>query len=249
MERKLYFEIIKKELINSPIVKISLFFTILSILMYLYIRQISMPIAIEKPSLTPEQKIGSTNEKIKTGNYEKQNPEFIKDFTVNTLTNLLTWRLYSMPVSGEDIEFPRIDPGIAIKVNDKASVRIPTSVWESTSAKFDDLGGEFLSKELAPLILSLNIIQGASATTFIPIDVQDPIEIKANKLGERLWKVRVNAKIVMKKNPTSQEEVIPFAKDVYIKYVAAPVSSSDELNYQKESLSQRIGSLKVYKFR
>jgi hypothetical protein len=199
MERKLYFEIIKKELTNSPAVKTSLFFAILSILLYLHIHQISMPIAIEKPLLTPEQKISTTNEKIKTGNYEKQNPEFIKDFTINTLGNLFTWRLYSMPVSREDTKLPRIDPGIAIKVNDKTSVRIPTSVWENTSARFDNLGGEFLSKELAPLILSLNIIPGASSTAFIPIDVQDPIEIKSNKSGERLRKVRVNAKIITKK--------------------------------------------------
>jgi hypothetical protein len=241
MELKLYFEIIKKELKNSRLLKLSIFLAILSIALYVYKRQISVPIAVEKPSLTLEQKISNANERIKDGNYDKQNPEFIKGFAVNTLTNLLTWRLHSMPVLTEDIEFPRIDPGIAIQVNGKTSVRIPTSVWEDTSTRFDDLGGKFLSKELAPLISSLKITQGSSSTLFIPINVQDPIEIKANRSGERLWKIRVKANIVVKRTPNSKEELIPFTKDIYIKYVVSPVGTTDGLD--------RVGSLKITEFR
>jgi hypothetical protein len=241
MERKLYFEIIKKELKNSPLVKLSIFLAILSIALYVYKRQISVPIAVEKPLLTLEQKTSKANEKIQTENSEKQNPEFIKDFTVTTLTKLLTWRLYLFPVSVKDAEFPRIDPGIAIQADGETSVRIPTSVWEDTSTRFDNLGGEFLSKELAPLILSLKITQGSSSTLFIPINVQDPIEIKANRSGERLWKVKIKANIVVKRTPNSEEELIPFTKDVYIKYVVSPVGTTDGLD--------RVGSLKIPEFR
>jgi hypothetical protein len=245
MERKAYFKAIKEELINSPIGRLSIFFTILSIVLSVQVyqakvRQASMPI-VEKPSLTLEQKIGKANEKIQIGNSEKQNPEFVKDFAVNTLTKLLTWRLYLFPVSVEDAGLPRIDPGVAIQVDGKTSVRIPTSVWEDTSTRFDDLGGKFLSKELAPLISSLKITQGSSSTLFIPVNVQDPIEVKANRSGERLWKIKVKANIVVKRTPNSEEELIPFTKDVYIKYVVSPVEATEGL--------ERVGSLKITEFR
>jgi hypothetical protein len=245
MERKSHFKIIKEELIDSPIGRLSIFFTILSIVLYVQLRQMqvrqaSMP-TVEKSSLTLEQKIGNANEKIKAENYKKQNSEFIKDFTVNTLTKLLTWRLYLFPVSVEDAEFPRIDPGIAIQADGETSVRIPISVWENMSTRFDDLGGKFLSKELAHLISSLKITQGSSSTLFIPINVQDPIEVKANRSGEKIWKVKVKANIVVRRTPNSKEELIPFTKDVYIKYVGSPVGTPDGLD--------RVGSLKITKFR
>jgi hypothetical protein len=149
--------------------------------------------------------------------------------------------LYLPPISREDIEFPQIDPGIVIKVDGKTSIRIPTSVWKDSSTTFDDLGGEFLSEELAPLISSLKITQGSSSTLFMPINVQDPIEVKTNKLGERLWKVKVTANILVNRTPNSKEELISFTKDVYIKYIVSSVDITNRLD--------RVGSLKISKFR
>lgn len=71
--------------------------------------------------------------------------------------------------------------------------------------------------------------------------MQDPIELKANRSGERLWKVKVKANIVVKKTPKSEEELVPFTKDVYIKYVVSPAGTPDGLD--------RVGSLKITKFR
>jgi hypothetical protein len=71
--------------------------------------------------------------------------------------------------------------------------------------------------------------------------VEDSIEVKSNKSEERIWKLKVKANIVVKKTPNSEEELIPFTKDVYVKYVVSPVETPDGID--------RVGSFKITKFR
>ena len=154
----------------------------------------------------------------------KQRPNrVIQNFTVDTLTNLFTWRVYLVPTSPEEVRTPKVDPGMPIEAEGRTDLKVPAPVWAASFAISDDFRKDFLSKSLAPLTTSLKVLQGSSDVAFIPISIQDPIEVKSNKPDEKLWKVKIVANLAIRTAANVPETLVPFNKDVYVRAVIPPV--------------------------
>jgi hypothetical protein len=171
-----------------------------------------------KPLPTLVQTIGGKTINITALQGQERSPEVIKSFTVNTLTHLFTWRQYLMPVSPEEVRNPKIDPGVPVETEGQTSLKLPSPVWISSFAVSNDFRKDFLGKHLAPLITGLKVLQGTSTVGFIPISIQDPVLVR-NTGGEKIWKVKIVANLVVKTTNDAPESLVPFNKDVYVRAV------------------------------
>jgi hypothetical protein len=183
-----------------------------------------------KPTPTLVQTADGKTIEIEAFNGKDRSPRLIRNFTVDTLTKLFNWNVYLLPVSAEEMRKPRIDPGMPIEAEGNASLKIPTPVWGASFAISDDFRKDFLGKNLAPLIASLKILQGSSYVAFIPVSVQDPIEVKTNKSDEKLWKVKIVANLAIKTMANVPETLVAFNKDIYIRAVVPPMPANDRVD-------------------
>jgi hypothetical protein len=176
-----------------------------------------------KPMPTLVQTMNGRTMEIKAFDGKVRSEQAIKDFTVKTLTNLFTWRVYLMPTNQDEMRSPKADPGVAIESDGSASLKLPSPVWAASFAISDDFRKDFLGKQLAPLINTLKVLQGSSEVAFIPVSIQDPIEIKSNKPDEKLWKVKIVANLAVRTAANVPETLVPFNKDVYVRAVIPPI--------------------------
>jgi hypothetical protein len=183
-----------------------------------------------KPMPTLVQTADGKTIGIEAFNGKDRSPRLIKNFTVDTLTKLFNWNVYLLPVSPEEMRKPRIDTGMPIEAEGNANLKIPTPVWAASFAISDDFRKDFLGKNLAPLIASLKILQGSAYVAFIPISIQEPIEVKSNKSDEKLWKVKIVANLAIKTMANIPETLVPFNKDIYIRAVVPPSPPSDRVD-------------------
>jgi hypothetical protein len=183
-----------------------------------------------KPTPTLVQTADGKTIGIEAFNGKDRSPKLIRNFTVDTLTKLFNWNVYLLPVSAEEMRKPRIDLGMPIESEGNASLKIPTPVWGASFTISDDFRKDFLGKTLAPLIASLKILQGSSYVAFIPVSVQDPIEVKSNKPDEKLWKVKIVANLAIKTMANVPETLVPFNKDIYIRAVVPPTPADSRVD-------------------
>lgn len=176
-----------------------------------------------KPMPTLVQTLNGKTIEIKALDGKQRSPKVIQDFTVNTLTKLFTWRVHLLPLSPDELRHPKVDPGMPIEAEGRTDLKIPSPVWMASFAISDDFRKEFLSEILAPLTTSLKILQGASEVAFIPISIQDPIEVKSNKPEEKLWQVKIVANLAVRTAANVPETLVPFNKDVYLRAVIPPI--------------------------
>jgi hypothetical protein len=183
-----------------------------------------------KPMPTLVQTADGKTIGIEAFNGKDRSPRLIKNFTVDTLTKLFNWNVYLLPVSPEEMRKPRIDTGMPIAAEGNANLKIPTPVWAASFAISDDFRKDFLGKNLAPLIGSLKILQGSAYVAFIPVSIQEPIEVKSNKSDEKLWKVKIVANLAIKTMANIPETLVPFNKDIYIRAVVPPSPPNDRVD-------------------
>ena len=176
-----------------------------------------------KPMPTLVQTLNGKTIEIKATDGKQRSNQLLQDFTVKTLTDLFTWRVYLMPTSPEEIRTPKVDPGVPIEAEGRTDLKVPSPVWAASFAISDDFRKDFLNKNLAPLTTSLKILQGSSEVAFIPISIQDPIEVNSTKPNEKLWKVKIVANLAIRTAPNIPETLVPINKDVYLRAVIPPV--------------------------
>jgi hypothetical protein len=176
-----------------------------------------------KPMPTLVQTLNGKTMEIKAMDGKQRSNQLLQDFTVKTLTDLFTWRVYLMPTSPEEVRTPKVDPGVPIEAEGRTDLKVPSPVWAASFAISDDFRKDFLNKNLAPLTTSLKILQGSSEVAFIPISIQDPIEVKSTKPDEKLWKVKIVANLAIRTAPNIPETLVPINKDVYLRAVIPPV--------------------------
>jgi hypothetical protein len=176
-----------------------------------------------KPMPTLVQTTSGKTMAIEVLDGKLRSPKLLQDFTVKTLTNLFTWRSFLIPISQEEMRTLKVDPGVAIESDGTASLKLPTPVWAASFAISDDFRKDFLGKHLAPLTTTLKVLQGSSETAFIPISVQEPIEVKGGNPNERLWKVKVVANLAIRTAANVPETLVPFNKDIYLRVVNPPL--------------------------
>jgi hypothetical protein len=176
-----------------------------------------------KPMPTLVQTVNGKTMEIKAFDGKVRSERAIQDFTVKTLTNLFTWRVYLIPSNQDEMRSPKADPGVAIESDGTANLKLPSPVWGASFAISDDFRKDFLGKQLAPLITTLKVLQGSSEVAFVPVSIQDPIEIKTNKPDEKLWKVKIVANLAVRTAVNVPETLVPFNKDVYIRAVIPPI--------------------------
>ena len=176
-----------------------------------------------KPMPTLVQTLNGKTIEIKTTDGKQRSNQLLQDFTVKTLTDLFTWRVYLMPTSPEEVRTPKVDPGVPIEAEGRTDLKVPSPVWAASFAISDDFRKDFLNKNLAPLTTSLKILQGSSEVAFIPISIQDPIEVNSTKPNEKLWKVKIVANLAIRTAPNIPETLVPINKDVYLRAVIPPV--------------------------
>jgi hypothetical protein len=195
----------------------------------------------DKPMPTLVQTTSGKTMQIKTLEGKDRSNEAIKDFTVKTFTNLFTWRVFLIPTNQEEMRTPKADPGVAVDVEGKANLKLPTPVWGASFTIADDFRQEFLGKYIAPLITNLKILQGSSEVAFIPITIQDPIELPSKKPNVKLWKVKMVANLAVRTAANLPETLVPFNRDVYVESVTPPLVP--DLNHldQKADLQAVIG--------
>ena len=176
-----------------------------------------------KPMPTLVQTTSGTTMQIKSLEGKDRSNEAIKDFTVKTFTNLFTWRVFLIPTNQEEMRSPKADPGVPVEIEGTASLKLPTPVWGASFTIADDFRKEFLGKYLAPLITNLKILQGASEVAFIPISIQDPIEVKSNNPDIKQWKVKMVANLAIRTTANLPETLVPFNQDIYLQSVTPPI--------------------------
>lgn len=181
-----------------------------------------------KPLPTLVQTINGQPMQIAALEGQERSPQLIKQFTVNTLTNLFTWRQRLLPTNAEEQRNPKLDPGIPIEVDGNNNTKIPTAVWMASFALADRFRQDFLAKELAPLITDLKVLQGSAELALIPVHIQEPEAVKGES-GEKLWKVRVVANLVVKTAPEVPEKLVPFNKVIYIRSVVPPAINRESV--------------------
>ena len=150
---------------------------------------------------------------------QERPPEVIKAFTENTLRDLFTWRQYLLPQTAAEWQNPKIDPGIVVDAGEQASLKVPSPVWISSFAVSNSFRQEFLGKHLAPLITGLKVLQGTSTVGFMPLYMQEPILVPNNH-GAKIWKVKINANLLIRTRPDVPVSEVPWDYDVYIEAVS-----------------------------
>jgi hypothetical protein len=176
-----------------------------------------------KPMPTLVQTTSGKTMQIKALEGKDRSNEVIKDFTVKTFTNLFTWRVYLIPTNQDEMRTPKADPGVPVEVEGTASLKLPTPVWGASFTIADDFRKDFVGKYLAPLTTSLKVLQGSSEVAFIPISIQDPIEIKSNNPDIKQWKVKMVANLAVRTSANLPETLVPFNYDIYLQSVTPPV--------------------------
>ena len=176
-----------------------------------------------KPMPTLVQTSSGKTMAIEVVDGKQRPPKLIQDFTVKTLTNLFTWRSFLIPTNQEEMRTLKVDPGVAVESDGTASLKLPTPVWAASFAISDDFRKDFVGKHLGPLTTTLKVLQGSSETAFIPIAIQEPIEVKSNNPEEKLWKVKVVANLAIRTSPNVPETLVPVNKDIYIRSVNPPL--------------------------
>ena len=176
-----------------------------------------------KPMPTLVQTSSGKTMAIEVVDGKQRPPKLIQDFTVKTLTNLFTWRSFLIPTNQEEMRTLKVDPGVAVESDGTASLKLPTPVWAASFAISDDFRKDFVGKHLGPLTTTLKVLQGSSETAFIPIAIQEPIEVKSNNPEEKLWKVKVVANLAIRTSPNVPETLVPINRDIYIRAVNPPL--------------------------
>jgi hypothetical protein len=204
-----------------------------------------------KPMPTLVQTINGKTIEIKALEGKQRSPKVIQDFTVNTLTKLFTWRVHLLPLSPEEILKPKVDLGMPIEAQGRTDLKIPSPVWMASFAISDDFRKEFLGEILAPLTTSLKILQGSSEVAFMPIAIQEPIEVKSNHPNEKLWKVKIVANLAVRTAANIPETLVPFNKDVYLRAVIPPIAPDStqvdvKSDLQAVTAMARSSGLEIY---
>lgn len=206
-----------------------------------------------RPMPTMVQLVNGKTIEVKAYEGKDRSPQLIKDFTVGSLNKLFTWRQYLPVAAGDDPRRPQADPGVPVE-SKTGKILIPTSVWGGSWMLADKFREEFLGNSIAPLMAQLQILQGKSEVAFIPLDIQDPVEVKGNG-DERLWKIQIVANLVYRAtlDATATEKVVPFNKTVYLRAVVPPsltdvdsAASKDRKDLSRVIAMARSAGLEIY---
>jgi hypothetical protein len=189
-------------------------------LILLLIQAIGMNNLAHRPMPTMVQTINGKSIEVTAFEGKNRSPQLIKDFTVSTFTKLFVWQQYLPLSANDDPHHPQIDPGVPVE-SKSGRLLVPTTVWGGSFALSDKFREEFLGNAMAPLMSSLQVLQGRSEVAFIPLDIQDPIEVKGNG-DERLWKVKLVANLAIRSTPDAAARIVPFNKDIYVRAVLPP---------------------------
>lgn len=176
-----------------------------------------------KPMPTLVQTTSGKTMAIQALDGKQRSPKLLQDFTVKTLTNLFTWRSFLIPTNQEEMRTLKVDPGVPIEADGTASLKLPTPVWAASFAISDDFRKDFLGKHIAPLTTTLKVLQGSSETAFIPLSVQEPIEVNSPNPNEKLWKVKVVANLAIRTAANVPETLVPINKDIYLRAANPPL--------------------------
>lgn len=175
-----------------------------------------------KPTPTLVQTLNGKAMSIASLQNKERPPKVIQDFVLKNMTDLFTWRVYLLPTTQDEFRNPKVDPGMPIEVEGNASLKLPTPVWAASFAISDDFRKDFLGKSLAPLTTSLKILQGSSYVAFMPISIQEPVEVKG-KSEEKLWRVKVVGNLAIRTAQNVPETIVPINKDIYVRAIVPPI--------------------------
>lgn len=197
-------------------------------LLLLLFQAVSINGVARRPMPTMVQLVNGKTIEVRSLEGKNRSPQLIKDFTVSSLNKLFTWHRYLPMTTGDNPRRPQVDPGVPIE-SKTGKILVPTSVWGGSWVLADKFREEFLGSSVAPLMAQLQVLQGKSEVAFIPLDIQDPVEVKGSG-DERLWKIQLVANLVYRSalDPTATEKVVPLNKTIYLRAVTPP--SLDDTN-------------------
>ena len=209
-------------------------------LLLLLFQTISLNGVAHRPMPTMVQLVNGKTIEVSSFEGKERSAQLIKDFTVSSLNKLFTWRQYLPVAAGDDPRRPQADPGVPVE-SKTGKILIPTSVWGGSWMLADKFREEFLGNSIAPLMAQLQVLQGKSEVAFIPLDIQDPVEVKGNG-DERLWKIQLVANLVYRatSDPTATEKVVPFNKTVYLRAVTPPSLTDPNSSPEKDRDLSRV---------
>jgi hypothetical protein len=220
-------------------------------LLLLLFQAISLNGVSHRPMPTMVQLVNGKTIEVKAFEGKDRSPQLIKDFTVSSLNKLFTWRYFLPATASDDPRRPQLDPGVPVE-SKTGKVLIPTSVWGGSWTLADKFREEFLGASIAPLMSQLQILQGKSEVAFIPLDIQDPAEVKGDG-NERLWKIQIVANLVYRATSDASEKVVPFNKTVYLRAVEPPslpevdsATSKDRKDLARVIATARSAGLEIY---
>jgi hypothetical protein len=193
-------------------------------LILLVVQTIGMNSLAHRPLPTMVQLVNGKTIEVTSFEGKNRSPQLIKDFTVDTVKKLFTWQQNLPLTANDDPRKPQVDPGVPVE-SKSGKLLVPTTVWGSSFGLADKFREEFLGNSVAPLMAQLQILQGRSEVALIPLDIQDPVEIKGDG-NERLWKVNLLSNLVYRSTSDATEKVVPFNKTVYLRAVL-PASLPD----------------------
>jgi hypothetical protein len=216
----------------------------------LLVQAIGMNGIANRPMPTMVQLTNGKTIEVKAFEGKNRSPQLIKDFTIISLTKLFTWRQHLPMTANDSPRHPQLDPGVPVE-SKSGKILIPTAVWGGSFALADKFREEFLGGSIAPLMSQLQILQGKSEVAFVPLDIQDPVEIKGDG-NERLWKVQFVANLIYRSNSDATEKVVPFNKTIYLRAVIAPnLTDADATTKDRQDLARviamsRSAGLEIY---
>lgn len=220
-------------------------------LLLLLFQAISLNGVAHRPMPTMVQLANGKTIEVKAFEGKDRSSQLIKDFTVSSLSKLFTWRYFLPVAAGENPRQPQLDPGVPVE-SKTGKVLVPTSVWGGSWTLADKFREEFLGGSIAPLMAQLQILQGKSEVAFLPLDIQDPVEVRGNS-NERLWKIQIVANLVYRATADASEKVVPFNKTVYLRAVEPPSltevdasTSKDRKDLARVIATARAAGLEIY---
>jgi hypothetical protein len=220
-------------------------------LILLIIQAIGMNSLAHRPLPTMVQLVNGKTIEVTSFEGKNRSPQLIKDFTLDTLRKLFTWRQHLPLTATDDPRHPQVDPGVPVE-SKSGKLLIPTTVWGGSFGLADRFREEFLGSSIAPLMTQLQVLQGRSEVAFIPLDIQDPVEIKGDA-NERLWKVNLVANLVYRATSDSIEKVVPFNKTIYLRSVIPPslvdvdvAAAKDSKNLARVVAMARSSGIEIY---
>ncbi|OLP17459.1 hypothetical protein BST81_16855 [Leptolyngbya sp. 'hensonii'] len=180
---------------------------------------------------------GSAISTAEMGSQERTEP-VIRRFTIETMTLLMSWtgRVNVSQPDGKRLTVA--DTGMEVH-NHGRTFKVASSTWQSSLALSEDFRPALLQKlaELTPA----QVFSGQMEVIFVPKEITEVKPIQPGK-----WKVSLIANLVTFNRGTQVGEAIPFNKDVYVRAVIPPHTSSQSSDLERLVADIRQAGLEIY---